>query len=1368
MPGTRHALAVTRSNAYVWDYTISHGAIKPLVFDLHAIINQSEPLPTGALFTSGSTNEVGIVIVTATGKIIFWESVETPESLSLFQQKRNSADGFINGMLSGEKVASLVSAEHAGFVVVFSTGRLAHLTLRDAQGKPHINAQFLRNQAVNQSNGLFGGLKSVFGAGSWRADLAAVQTCPSNAKSNMNIIACTLQGAFHIWEVDWLAHQEYKGAISVQTAIESALNNEAQTGLESHGSFRIVDFVLYDEKNQSHQELVNPNAVRTTNIIALVEQPGKDGLSMYTLMEIALVDSAARVDRLIYCDSPMKSRHQSGLQSWPKLYLPRPCHTAVLVFAFSAVLISIKAREITPESQLLMEARHQVPSHQETVHIIKDEKARVVGCYEEPFMGKQQEAELALVTKHAGLLRFAISGNGPKKSDKSDVQLKSSIEQAVFYGDIPGTLVDFYHISGKDFTLESIEGAAQSISTKILTSRVDLIRTKQSMVEQLSERVRLLRNLALYLKKVFPPLSRSTKWNLLWDAEKLACAREVWALFEVRLAQKSPGYRTNLEIAVSCMDGLHRIAPNLDAGETDELRTWFTKGTGYFDRIISCTYEAIKQDYNRGNRNASSVLDMAREANDIALTTLNSAWVFRSANLELYGLQHDALSLDSPQANFSDLPEIWTSSKRIISTLDDLITYSRSVVLKCDSELVFPAPKDGSTSLGQDSELLKVAMTNPSLIRMASDATRERLRWLGISTGHQTPSDSNHVENFKAWQRRQILGLQQIELWNDAISLAVETKDMDLLVEIIQEESDMHEPYMNLPGRALGQLGLTEDDVIQHEERMAQLVSYIQTFFDDFGWVWAEPYYHSVLQRGRLHSFIEEALANDKFATPFLRKYAGSYAKLGWINEVLRKGGDAEIGRKDLSRAGDMLSHWVRHSEKNLWSAKVEANLAKLAYMAEYNKTSAGTKTQRQALIPKFESADSQLRLLEIQEKVYGHVAPAFEKAIDATAKIELTMAEFAERVIKTGRKGHARVLQACFEKLLRLERLPPVELIELLTLMDTKECGYTEYDISGKECGLALEVLHLAAPKAEEALLQSYLELVWKRAAARDDWKSVNTTQGKSDEEVNRLLKETEICGAFRTIALFSLSPTIRPVAPEDCLGSGTDPQKFQFPSGDKRLAEQWTEDNAADDKVVSNSLQQHRLAYWFERSKALTSEGVNDGITSKQTEVQDIDEGLALIAQFENQSPSHTKINGHAPVNGIDKDMNDVAENYRGQTSEAGEETSGYNGRYDSVQEGAFFQGGSEVDAAQLNGAEVGANAPKEPAIDLTGDDEEEDKADEGEEAEAEEGDSMNEGGDETSYDEQDGTGEGEEYEGYADEYEENGEDEDVVMEG
>src|SRR5690606_38217356 len=89
----------------------------------------SDPLPLGSLVTpSTSSDEPGLVIVMPmSGKVAYWESISSAATLDFIRQQRSGVEDSISGMYSGEHVTQLVNAGSAGFVLVFSSGRLAYL-----------------------------------------------------------------------------------------------------------------------------------------------------------------------------------------------------------------------------------------------------------------------------------------------------------------------------------------------------------------------------------------------------------------------------------------------------------------------------------------------------------------------------------------------------------------------------------------------------------------------------------------------------------------------------------------------------------------------------------------------------------------------------------------------------------------------------------------------------------------------------------------------------------------------------------------------------------------------------------------------------------------------------------------------------------------------------------------------------------------------------------------------------------------------------------------------------------------------------------------------------------------------------------------
>ena len=164
-----YALALTHPEALIWPYNSSsttppsRDVISFKLPEEFARALQTDPLPL-ATFTARSVGgEPGIVIVSPkTGKVVYWDTI-TNASTTIPGQTSSSADGTIPGLMTGETVQELVSAEPAGFLLTFSHGRVAHLTVRDQMGRPAIGVQFLRKSASSASGGLFGSIRNVFG-----------------------------------------------------------------------------------------------------------------------------------------------------------------------------------------------------------------------------------------------------------------------------------------------------------------------------------------------------------------------------------------------------------------------------------------------------------------------------------------------------------------------------------------------------------------------------------------------------------------------------------------------------------------------------------------------------------------------------------------------------------------------------------------------------------------------------------------------------------------------------------------------------------------------------------------------------------------------------------------------------------------------------------------------------------------------------------------------------------------------------------------------------------------------------------------------------------------------------------------------------
>ncbi len=151
-----YALTLTHTHAIVWPYTSTTTSPETFTFALpYPSKHASDPLPLATLVSpSTSSEEPGLLVVMPiSGKIAYWESISSAATLDFIRQQRTGVEDAIHGMFSGEYVVELVYAESAGFMLAFSTGRLAYMSVRDSHGRPAISVQFLRSGLGSSGGG---------------------------------------------------------------------------------------------------------------------------------------------------------------------------------------------------------------------------------------------------------------------------------------------------------------------------------------------------------------------------------------------------------------------------------------------------------------------------------------------------------------------------------------------------------------------------------------------------------------------------------------------------------------------------------------------------------------------------------------------------------------------------------------------------------------------------------------------------------------------------------------------------------------------------------------------------------------------------------------------------------------------------------------------------------------------------------------------------------------------------------------------------------------------------------------------------------------------------------------------------------------
>ena len=1113
-----HTLAITHDNAYIWDYNLSVSTPVPQIISLTNLSKYGQPLPLGSIVRNGPSSDISLVIVLpSTGKIFFWESVDLVGTRNLFHQRPERVEGSVGGLLSGETIVDVVDADQAGFVLVFSTGRLAQLTTRDARGRAHIDVQFLRYQAGGGHQGLLGGLRTVFSTGSWRRDIRTLHVRPSQLRGHREAIAVTTQGIFQAWDLTWTGQPRFLLEIDAQQDIINGLQASMAYG-SSDAEFRpqVLDFVILPDHTYDGREISLPNSEAGLRVLVLVMEQRLKGAT-YVLLQLTL-KPAVSIERRILVDTYSSSiSHNAKWQ--PRLMLPFPAHTALAVFGDAVVIISLTRNSDSPESQLLTESTESMNLFQDAIYFRPDCEVQVLQCQSESHGSKSVHSNLLVYLKNFGFLRIIANETSPV--DK--VTALSKIEQAVFYGRVADNVLDFSSRPQTKLPKQEVEVAALSVSENILSSRAEMIaEIMASMEQQLALRSVYVRRLSLYLKQNYWPLSRQMKWRLLWNAEKMHAAEALWKQYDAQLKLKNQSHSQTM-ISTPLLDEIlfmlhekYKTETDPSLGEYDQTRKWFIRDVARLEYVILYGMLAIKEIQVEKSPSRAETAQLLGEANDIVLALLGSSFKFRQDNLELYGLEDEDLEFGILSSGYEDLPRFWTSTQNLVTTM----MQQTNLLDKIVKEILAGHLETGvSQALTQ-----KLINDEGRMVKTTCLTYIERFKWCLAQDDEKVRATGRNLkQEFESHTRNDLLTkLQASGESETAIRLAEDLRDMPTLVKLITAESD----------ELISEIRQCTDTetYAKYVNEINKLGARVGGYFGRFGDTYATAFFNHYINMGKLARLLDEAERTHPRLTNYLRADP-SRTKLSWINDVLHE--------RDLARAGKVLLDVARIQETNWWCKKVEVSMAKLAILATDEDGKEGkskqqqyTKRQKkQASTPSVNSAKledrsrRELRLLEIQDSIHRHVKHAAYNPLDRAAEIQLVMQEYGVGHVDN-KPALQQVLKQGFDQLFDKNVVSPAHLIDILTLMDNSHNPVSSDDICGREFLMALQVLDASAAGADdedgtdEGRMDrgDTLKLIWKRLFLRDDWELINNTKDKTDEDLQHELENTLL---FRTLRL-------------------------------------------------------------------------------------------------------------------------------------------------------------------------------------------------------------------------------------------------------
>ena len=1088
----------------MWPYNAS-STIPPskdtFVVPLPFASSTNDPIPIGAFTSQSATKEPGLVVVTpGKGKIAYWETLSSASSLVPGPQA-HGVQGSVPGMLGGETITGIVNAEPAGFILTFSHGRVAHLTLKDQLGRPAIGIQFLRKVPTGSQAGIFGSIRNVFG-GSGRKGIAAVH--PGKAsRGQRDVIVVTEDAEIELWDTRLNVGNALKYQLNVKQAILDSLVSALPTDGTSQYQFAVLDFAFSFRGNG--QQISRTDDIPTEQLLLLVTLNHQDH-STYYIIEAEVSSQSANITCLhpVTCYRK-KVSSEACLQT--RLVVPQPGQTAFIVFESAIVVYSLARLEDSPSSQLLLEGGAAPAPFQDCIRFQEDTPFRILASEKEDRSTDHKNPSVVLSVQSFGLVRVSSTLNQEPSEDDEETKVtaKSKIEQAVFFGTLKNNPLDLSNPGEQEFNLKEVESAALEISVEILTSASKYLPKASASVDQhLRLRAKAHEDLALYVNKYYGPLSRYSKFELLGNGEKLAVLRAMWKVNEEHLKRRPAKEETILQLMLFYMHERHKTVLDRSKGENDRIRKWMTCDGDKVQWGLAWLYGVHSELYKDEVTEPKPIAENILETIDHFIASFDAAYEYREDNAALYGLGDETFNQGMLTEGYAGIPLPWTS---------ELYEFNRDFV-KMTVEFAqkwWVAESANTTEKPNPATVRRIGATLPKQTAIFSRAILDRARWFKAKDDE---AESHLGDMLFAEQRRNtrkcLLTIAGLGFSNDAVALAEKFWDMDLLVELNIDA------IVQLSEQSGAQ---TNEREAEKFEREAEKVNErMDSYFDRYHDKWARAYYERLIQDGQLGSLLNDD-KNQEYLTRFLRNNP-AYGKLTWINEI--------VGQKGFSKASDTLALVAKEQEADLWSKKVELCLSKLTQLAaieSQNKTKGKRIQPNETQVAFLTNTTSDISLIDLQTRLHVHVTSLIGRnVLDVSSQHQLAFEILGkEPAAVAGKPAFKGLLYDGLGALLRKESMTVDQLVDVLTLMnpigtDSKQQEkITEETIdagvAGNEDYFALKAVEFAFPNetmhhdgngaSKQVKREALQKIVWRRVMLRDNWQELNKTNDKNEKAV-------------------------------------------------------------------------------------------------------------------------------------------------------------------------------------------------------------------------------------------------------------------------
>ncbi|KAK9371379.1 Non-repetitive/WGA-negative nucleoporin C-terminal-domain-containing protein [Lipomyces kononenkoae] len=845
---TESALLVTPTTAYVWKYSSPDRIPTAISFP---ISNATGAQPLGVLVSpSAGSTEPGLVLVNpTTGHLTYWDAVGGALAEGLLHRKKGMETTI--QLYQSETLEYLQNIEPAGVILATSTGRFALVALHDGSGRPGVACTAMRGAGTGLWSNIIGFVKM----GSTRRDIVAMKPAKLLGRGERMVVTANARGAVTMWHCSRTGDYRLVFEMDLRDHLIASI---AGVYPRAETTFRVHDIEML------------PNDEKTGLVLSSFVYDEEDEEKIYYVLFTAYFDSA---DFRIISAHRITCYTMRSTKS-PRLLLPNPGYTAFVVLSNAVVMLD------TVLSSNADDIQSSSFKWEDVIELKSDVEVMSAGTEDLTQINGQvtRHAGITVAVRGAGVIRidrFEDESHGSLVRSTADV-IKSKLEQAVYYGFIDESPLDFGKVKQVGYDINDIEIAIRVVSDEIFDGTSLYMQVDDTMTF-LTLRCQALGRLADHLSLIFSSLSAEIRYQVLYKLEKCEAAKKIYGLWCA-----SPTSSSRSGILAEVISDMTQGSGSVDLFFRNDMSKIGDLVTTFSNKSL------VRARTASGHRNI--MLQLVREANEFLLTVLSSsAYVIRSHYKESVFKLFNAWAVTEP----------WTSTFDILNSLSRQFEVTKTV---CTSLWEASDASDDQVA----TNLRDLCDQLVGLAHALCRAYEER-----ISFCDATESRREQAENLKRAYAEQRPGwlkpLLAFGCGDQAFQLGEQYRDFRTLAEMCREEKIQLDQYSDEPSRVA-------------KENLAIRTKY---YFDTYGYEFAQTLYQYYIDAG----YTSELFISFPAYSDYLERFLGDrkYDRVAWIHDV-------QTG--DFVNAGKKLVNVAEKMEDPLSNKRLQLSIAKLCLIS--------------------------------------------------------------------------------------------------------------------------------------------------------------------------------------------------------------------------------------------------------------------------------------------------------------------------------------------------------------------------------------------------------------------------------------------------